>query len=190
MRQVANALVLRHEGLRTHFTLGEHGEPMQVVSPSIPDYFETLDLSSAPASQVEAVARQTILQRMAVPFDLAAPALHRLTWMRLGDDDHVLFWMMHHAICDNWSIALLMREALQIYSSELDEQPSTVLAPLTLGYADYATWQRSPESSAQRKPICSIGSFACRACPHFRCQSIIPGAIAKQVRWAVECRPI
>ncbi|RYY62319.1 MAG: non-ribosomal peptide synthetase, partial [Comamonadaceae bacterium] len=63
--------------------------------------------------------------------------------------DHALLWLMHHAISDNWSLAVLMREVLVLYAA-LRRGEAPALEPLAIEYADYAAWQRSPAVLAGR----------------------------------------
>ncbi len=55
-----------------------------------------------------------------------------------------------HAITDNWSMAVLMREMLALYSAwRSGREPQ--LAAMPVEYADYAVWQRSPEMVLQQQ---------------------------------------
>ncbi len=146
-------LIARHEGLRTQFALrGE--EPVQIILPALrvqPDY---RDLRSLDATERENVARQTASALLAQPFDLSAAPLFRISILQMQDDEQVLFWVFHHAIADNWALAVLSRETLQIYAALLQgcTDPADMgLAPLRTQYADYAAWQRSAPVSAARE---------------------------------------
>jgi amino acid adenylation domain-containing protein len=48
---------------------------------------------------------------------------------------------LHHIICDDWSIGVLIRELSTIYTAFAQNQPSP-LPELPLQYADFAHWQR------------------------------------------------
>ena len=48
---------------------------------------------------------------------------------------------MHHIVSDGWSIAVLIKEVVALYSAFLADEPSP-LAELTIQYADFAVWQR------------------------------------------------
>jgi hypothetical protein len=45
------------------------------------------------------------------------PPLFRARLFRLGDDDHVLFFMTHHAIWDGWSFDLFYEEMADLYGA-------------------------------------------------------------------------
>lgn len=148
-QRVAERLVERHEGLRTYFRM-EGSEPVQLILPSFPVQVEHIDLQALQPGERLATARALLRERAATPFDLAQPPLHRVTLLRLGADDHVFLWLMHHAITDNWSMAVLMREMLALYSALRDGREPR-LAPMPIEYADYAVWQRSPQMVLQRQ---------------------------------------
>ncbi|HML82982.1 MAG TPA: amino acid adenylation domain-containing protein [Thiomonas arsenitoxydans] len=146
-------LIARHEGLRTQFVLrGE--EPVQIILPALrvqPDY---RDLRSLHAAERENAARQIASALLAQPFDLSAAPLFRISILQMQDDERVLLWVFHHAIADNWALAVLSRETLQIYAALLrgcTDPADMGLAPLRTQYADYAAWQRSATVSAARE---------------------------------------
>lgn len=148
-QQALDLMVQRHEGLRTRFVMGVD-EPMQSIVPQLSVPLEFIDLRELPAAQRSAAARTLLLERLAQPFDLERAPLHRLTLLRLGEREHVLLWVLHHAIIDNWGAALLMREALSAYGA-LANGRAVVATPPAIGYADYAAWQRRPDSFEARK---------------------------------------
>lgn len=61
--------------------------------------------------------------------------------IRLADDDHVLHLAMHHIVSDGWSLDLLLGDVAAGYAALRDGGPPPP-AP-TLGYVDYAAWQRA-----------------------------------------------
>lgn len=149
-QQALDLMVERHEGLRTAFVMGED-EPMQSIAPKLAVPIEFIDLSDLPGREGNEQARALLADRIAQPFDLSQAPLHRPTLIRLGEREHVLFWLLHHAITDNWAGALLMREALAAYGAlAAGRRPES--APPAIAYADYAAWQRRPESVEARRP--------------------------------------
>ncbi|MGJ7490978.1 amino acid adenylation domain-containing protein [Variovorax sp. ZT4R33] len=148
LQRAFDHMVERHESLRTRLVL-EGAEPMQRIEPSVPATIEQIDLSGALDRLAQ--ARTLLAERLDMPFDLARAPLHRATLLRFDPRDHVLLWVMHHAIADNWSFAVLMREALAVYAAWQDGR-APALDPVPVEYADYAAWQRSPASVAHRRP--------------------------------------
>ncbi|HEX7239064.1 MAG TPA: amino acid adenylation domain-containing protein, partial [Longimicrobiaceae bacterium] len=134
LRAGLDALVRRHETLRT--TLAERdGGPVQVIHPSAPVPLPVLDLRALPEAAREAEAGRLVAEEALRPFDLARGPLLRSTLLRLGADEHVLCFTMHHVVSDGWSMDVLVREASALYAGE-------PLPELPVQYADYAVWQR------------------------------------------------
>ncbi|HKY05739.1 MAG TPA: condensation domain-containing protein, partial [Blastocatellia bacterium] len=71
-------------------------------------------------------------------FDLSKPPLSSLSLIRTNDDSHHVVWTFHHIILDGWSLPLLLRELLTIYSAFCrGEQPDL---PPARAYKDYIAW--------------------------------------------------
>ncbi|HEX7243495.1 MAG TPA: condensation domain-containing protein, partial [Longimicrobiaceae bacterium] len=132
LRAALDALVRRHEALRTVFA-GSDGGPVQVIGPPAPVPLQVVDLRDAPDALREAgrLAAEEALR----PFDLERGPLLRSTLLRLDEEDHVLCFTLHHVVSDGWSIEVLVREVSALYAGE-------PLPELPVQYADYAVWQR------------------------------------------------
>ena len=74
-------------------------------------------------------------------FDLSRGGLLRQTLLRLGAEEHVLLFTMHHIVSDGWSMEILTREVSALYEAYAAGQESP-LTELPIQYADYAVWQR------------------------------------------------
>jgi len=120
-------LLHRHESLRSTFELHE-GEPVSRIHPPAP-----LEL---PLVELDETRVGAALERdAALPFDLEHGPLLRLTLYRLGPEDHVLSWVMHHIVVDGWSFGVLLKELTALYQGQALPEPE-------LQYADYAAWQQ------------------------------------------------
>ncbi|HEY0606846.1 MAG TPA: condensation domain-containing protein, partial [Herpetosiphonaceae bacterium] len=139
LEQSANALIARHEVLRTTFAV-DQGTPLQVIHPPSPLPLPLTDLRDLPAAGREERARALTEQIVQEPFDLQAGPLLRLHLLRLDTDDHVLVLVLHHSIGDGWSLGILTRELAALYAAAGD---AGALPPLPIQYADYALWQRT-----------------------------------------------
>jgi hypothetical protein len=135
-----NALVERHEALRTHFGV-EDGDPVQVIAPQLKVPLPVDDLTGVPDQEREAELQKRVQSETGAPFDLAQGPLLRTRLLRLGERTHVLVLTLHHIISDGWSMSILMRELSALYTACCQGQPSPLPA-LTVQYADYAIWQR------------------------------------------------
>ena len=134
-------IVRRHESLRTRF-ISAHGEPQQVIDAEVKLDLPLVDLSTLPASEREAKARDLAKAAVGEPFNLEAGALLRIVLFRLEEQRHVLLLVMHHIISDAWSVGLLEREVSALYGTFATGQPSP-LPELPIQYADYSLWQRT-----------------------------------------------
>jgi amino acid adenylation domain-containing protein len=140
LERALDELVHRHETLRTTFSVVDD-EPVQVVAPARHTPLPLHDLSAVPAEAREAELRATLDRLTLRPFDLEKGPLFETALVRLGAEDHVLSFAMHHILTDGWSLGVMLREVRTLYEGYLagEEEP---LEPLPLQYADYALWQR------------------------------------------------
>lgn len=133
-------LVQRHESLRTTFVLRD-GRPLQVISPASEISVPLIDLQALPSHLQQQKVLQIASQEVRRPFDLARGPLLRLTLLRLNAQEHVLLLTMHHIICDEWSIEVLLDELTRLYDAASKGQEAK-LPDLPIQYADFAFWQR------------------------------------------------
>lgn len=135
LEQALQALVRRHESLRTTF-VSVDGEPYQIVHPA----HELRLVRLGP--KTEADARELIHAEVHTPFDLAVGPLVRATLIGLHDDAHLFVLCIHHIVVDGWSLDVLWRELWTLYSAFANGSPSP-LPSKPLDYADFAAWQRT-----------------------------------------------
>lgn len=140
LERALNVLVERHAMLRTTFASVD-GEPRQVVHASLPLPLAVLDLSQLPEALRQERLAAAVEAEAHAPFDLAQGPLLRSTLLRLGDEDHVWLYSVHHIVADGWSMGVILHEVANAYAELLRGVPAR-LAPLPIQYADYACWQR------------------------------------------------
>ncbi|HIQ21351.1 MAG TPA: amino acid adenylation domain-containing protein, partial [Planctomycetes bacterium] len=75
------------------------------------------------------------------PFDLRRPPLLRALLVRLDDTRYRLILVLHHIVCDGWSMGILRHEVTALYDAWRQGR-SAQLPELEYQYADYARWQR------------------------------------------------
>ena len=138
LRQSLEAIVRRHEILRTRF-VAEDGEPAQRIDPPSALELLVVDLADAPVGQEERLA-ELITTASEQPFDLAQDRLLRTTLYRRGATDHVLLLVTHHIAGDGWSWGVWLRELERLYSG-IKHSAVPALPELSIQYADYAAWQ-------------------------------------------------
>jgi amino acid adenylation domain-containing protein len=140
LRRALDALVHRHESLRTVFRLKD-GQPVQVILPELPVSLPVLDLSALGEAEREREAARVEGEEVRTVFDLENGPLIRARVLRLGDEHHLLLLTLHHIVGDAWSLDVLFRELEALYAAARDGRDAA-LPPLSVQYADYALWQR------------------------------------------------
>ena len=140
LQRSLNALVQRHEALRTTFTMRD-GQLMQVIAPVLTIPLPVVDLHGLPETEREAEARRLATEEAQRPFDLTQGPLVRATLLQLGAEEDVLLLTVHHIVFDRWSLGVLLRELATLYEAFSTGQPSS-LPELPRQYADFSSWQR------------------------------------------------
>nr|WP_161965688.1 HAD-IIIC family phosphatase [Steroidobacter cummioxidans] len=141
LQKALDALVARHEVLRTRFS-SVGGEPVQHVVADARFQLLHGDLTELSDAVREQSMSEVSRQELTTPFDLKVGALIRGRLVRLSREEHVLLITMHHIVADGWSIGVLFQELGVLYGS-FRSQRSAGLPPLPVQYADYAQWQRN-----------------------------------------------
>ena len=140
LRQALDAILERHEALRTTFASVD-GEPRQVINSGCVVPLAMSDLRTLPAAVREAECFQRLRAEAQRPFNLSTEVMLRAALVQLQDDEAVLLLVMHHIASDGWSVGLLMHELSAFYTSFATGSAITLPA-LPIQYADFAVWQR------------------------------------------------
>ncbi len=133
-------IIRRHEILRTTIRLVNE-QPRQVITPRLTLAIPLIDLQELSTTEQEQYCQHLIAEEGEQLFDLERGPLIRFFFVRLGPQNHLLLFSIHHIIFDGWSIGVFVRELVALYEAFRQHQPSP-LAPLALQYADFASWQR------------------------------------------------
>ena len=135
-------VVRRHEILRTCFVTDERGEPKQkVVEENLKVRLVVMDLRHMEPGAREEQAKKIVAEESSAAFDLSRVPLLRGVVVRMEEADHIFGVTLHHSICDEWSLGVLMEELEQLYEAygRGEESP---LPELEMQYGDYALEQR------------------------------------------------
>jgi len=136
-----DAIVERHEVLRTTYVMEESSDPIQRIGRPQVVEVSTVDLSDYPQSELDGRVQRMVSKLKERPFDLSRDLMLRARLLRLALDRHVLVVVIHHIASDGWSSAVLWRE-LAAYYTAFSQGKSVSLPELPIQYADYAVWQR------------------------------------------------
>ncbi|MCA1634388.1 MAG: condensation domain-containing protein, partial [Acidobacteria bacterium] len=132
MRRACQKVIDRHASLRTTYTTGDDGAPLQHVHASAPVCFETADVSGMGDAELSAL----VADRAHRPFDLQRGPLLRFELFTRSAREHVLLLSVHHIVVDFGSVAILMDELFKLYREEAGGAPA-VLDPPGASYTDY-----------------------------------------------------
>lgn len=138
LQNTMQQLIERHESLRTVFCENENGEVRQHILSKEDIGFQVgyKDLSTANLSSEQ--IKNRINEENLVQFDLVNGPLLKLTIFKIDENKSVLSYVMHHIISDGWSMHVLLKEFITLYSSIGHDFE---LEPLSIQYKDYTAWQ-------------------------------------------------
>jgi amino acid adenylation domain-containing protein len=141
LRRAVDALVQRHDALRTVFRpAGATPRIEQVVLSDVRQDLPCVDLGGLPPTERDARHRAEVQLACTQPFDLQAGPLLRSLLVRLAPDQHQLLLVMHHIISDGWSVDLLLDELAQLYAAGLRREEAALPRP-AIRYLDFTRWQ-------------------------------------------------
>jgi condensation domain-containing protein len=135
-----NAVIKRHEGLRTTFAFRDE-EPLQLIHPEFKIKIKVTKLDHLTGEERENRLQALASEESVALFDLSRLPLIRVSMFKLGDAEHVLIINLHHIVADGLSIGLLLDELdafYQVFTGGGDPHPPD----LAVQYADFALWQR------------------------------------------------
>ena len=136
LEKAINEVVRRHEVFRTTFETRD-GEPVQVINEGVHLVLTVEDISG----EGEDRAGELATEESTKPFDLSSGPLLRMRLLKLGPEDFVALFTVHHIISDGWSMGVLVREVAALYAAFVEGKPSP-LPELPIQYADFAAWQQ------------------------------------------------
>ncbi|MFC2155991.1 amino acid adenylation domain-containing protein, partial [Acidobacteriota bacterium] len=145
-------LILRHESLRTGFTVIDE-RPVQKIHPPEEiqfeiEYFSKVEVKRAVPEEQEGrgeswvrpplCSYDEIIDRFVRLFNLSAPPLMRAGLIKEEEQSYILMVDMHHIISDGTSMGVFIKDFMSVYSGK--ELPS-----LKIQYKDFTKWQNSDE---------------------------------------------
>ncbi|HWI18472.1 MAG TPA: amino acid adenylation domain-containing protein, partial [Vicinamibacterales bacterium] len=150
LERALTEIIRRHEVLRTNIRQSE-GTPVAEVHADAAGYFTLVDLPGLDDAARDAEIARRSTEDARRPFDLARDRLMRITILRFDATDHVMLVNMHHIVSDGWSLGVIVKEMLALYSAMAAGQ-SSPLPDLPIQYGDFAIWQREWLSGPQLDP--------------------------------------
>jgi acyl-CoA synthetase (AMP-forming)/AMP-acid ligase II/alpha-ketoglutarate-dependent taurine dioxygenase/acyl carrier protein len=139
LEKTINAIVARHEALRTRYPENDGGNPVAVIEDQRNIELPVLDCSDLSEQEQQRYLQDTFAEYANTPFDLATGPLIKAGLLRFGAQEHVLVLTIHHIVFDGWSTSVFIREFASLYG-ELLEGKESGLPELGIQYVDYAAW--------------------------------------------------
>jgi amino acid adenylation domain-containing protein len=134
-------IIQRHEILRTSFSIVNES-PIQIIHTQPELKIEILDWRQVPKKDQFSKSKHLATAELQQPFNLSKAPLLRVKLIQLAVQSHLLLLVIHHIVCDGWSMDIFRKELFTLYTAFCNGE-SSPLSPLSLQYADFAHWQRS-----------------------------------------------
>ncbi|SFI44325.1 non-ribosomal peptide synthetase [Nitrosomonas sp. Nm34] len=135
------ALIERHESLRTLFRISTEGVVEQVIQSTSSLAITDVDLLDWDVTQREEQVTAEAQHIISMPFDLMQGPLLRVALIRVAEYEYILVIVMHHIIADGVSMQILLNEFAAYYQASIQGKPAQ-LAHLPIQYVDYTVWQQ------------------------------------------------
>ena len=144
LQDAIDVVVARHEILRSRFTIVD-GELYQEVNENCGAEIRRHARSSfgEPESLLIRLVRES--------FSLSQGPLIRADLVELSLNRHVLLLVLHHIICDERSLTILVREIAEQYTDPSADRDAS--AATRTRFADYAIWQRERAASVAQEQL-------------------------------------
>ncbi len=140
VRKTLDALVRRHESLRTYFTEVEARVMQKIARPeAIEVPLRVIDITHLEDGAAQSELERLTAEESAIPFDLEKPPLLRVKLIHAPAGRFYLIYTMHHLVSDGWSVDLLRRDFGNFYDHFKVDIPFDPTAPAAR-YIDYAHW--------------------------------------------------
>ena len=134
-------LIERHESLRTAFRKDEHTGIRQIILPAEEMTFEIAKYDLRDEEKPEERVNSIVKKESLKPFDLTSAPLIRASLLQLAVNKWVFSYVVHHIVCDGWSLKILVKELLSLYNAKC-QGIANPLPALRIQFKDYAAWQQ------------------------------------------------
>lgn len=141
LRLSLQAIVHRHESLRTRYLTSRRGVAVQIVDEPAELVLEAID---AQAAETERYVDENALHL----FDLEKGPVFVAKLLKLGPTKHLLLVNVHHVAADGWSIEGILFSELQVGYCAFSRGTTPDLPPLRGSYTTFSLWQRKQDFAA------------------------------------------
>jgi hypothetical protein len=155
LQHALDALVARHEPLRTVFTQNR-GVPVATVWPhaelilqQVPADEVAAAVAADPGNPTAALVDKLVAEEAGLSARTESPPLMTARLARIAPDHHVLLLVLHHLVADGWSLAVLAQDIGSYYQRRVDGDRAVPVPATT--YSQYVSaerqWLDSPEGA-------------------------------------------
>lgn len=147
LRAAVAAVADRHDVLRWR-VVDDSGVPVAILddAPASATAAASGDGEAGVIEMPDPAALPAALAEFAAqPLNLATGPSWRWRVYRIADDDHVVAFVLHHAVFDGWSQTVFYQDLASAYAAALSGDDAT-LPPAPAGYGDYAVWRTARDS--------------------------------------------
>lgn len=139
LKPAVNALIQKHDILRTTFHEESGGRLYQYVHNDLPAAVYIKDISALDESEKEQFVSGYVKNQIeTTSFDLARGPLVRIDFVIMSAHKLAILPDLHHIISDGWSMSLLVKGFIENYLMLSNGRPPTGKLPGSLEYHDYA----------------------------------------------------
>ncbi len=143
------AIVDRHDILRSAFVWEDLDEPLQVVHQEAEIPFERIDWRNYPRDQQNKEFEKLLLKERQRGLELTVAPLMRVVLVQTAEDTFRLIWNHHHLLIDGWGLPIILKEVMLFYSAF--SQGKEIFLPQPQPYKSYIAWLLAQDMDQARK---------------------------------------
>jgi microcystin synthetase protein McyA len=151
MHEAMHWIVQRHPVLRTSFDMSNFSRPLQFVHKEIAVPLFVEDLSSVGPENHEETIAAWLEEEKCNHFKWNLPPLFRITIHIRKEDELQCTLTCHHAVLDGWSVATLLTELIQKYTSLLEKKEFSPEPIIGASFRDFVELEQTAVSSEEHK---------------------------------------
>ena len=138
-KKAVEALVQRHDILRTFYYVDENTEPLKVIIESLEPPISLIDLKGLSKDDQRNTIKDHLNTNLEKRLSFRGDLLWEFQVFDMGNSDYCIIWSVHHAMLDGWSVEVFIAELSQLIAG-FTEQKQTILPPLKHTYKDYCAY--------------------------------------------------
>ncbi|MBJ6369743.1 non-ribosomal peptide synthetase [Snuella sedimenti] len=138
-------LIQKHEVFRTCFKYSETYQEIRQYVVSIDEVEFNLEFQKLMAPKNHDKLVKKYIEK---PFNLEKPPLFRCCIFEIKKNEYVIVFILHHLICDGWSLSVLLSDFQEAYNL-ISNGGIFVQDKLSIQYKDFCNWQLNNISKIQ-----------------------------------------